>query len=45
MIKNLRELSELVDGELSGNGDIEIHGVAGIKEAREGEITFVANTR
>ena len=45
MVKKLRELSELVGGELLGDGDIEIHGVAGIKEAREGEITFVANPR
>lgn len=45
MIKKLSELNELVGGELLGNGDTEIHGVAGIKEAREGEITFVANPR
>ena len=45
MVKKLRELNELVGGRLIGNGDIEIHGVAGIKEAREGEITFVANPR
>ncbi len=45
MVKKLRELSELVGGELLGDGDIEIHGVAGIKEARAGEITFVANPR
>ena len=45
MVKNLREISELVDGELLGDGNIEIHGVAGIKEARAGEITFVANPR
>ena len=45
MVKKLRELSELVGGELLGNGDIEICGVAGIKEAREGDITFIANSR
>ncbi len=45
MVKKLREISELVGGSLLGDGDIEIHGVAGIKEAREGEITFVANPR
>lgn len=45
MVKKLRDISELVGGELIGDGDIEIHGVAGIKEAREGEITFVANPR
>ena len=45
MVKKLREISELVGGSLLGDGDIEIHGVAGIKEARPGEITFVANPR
>jgi UDP-3-O-[3-hydroxymyristoyl] glucosamine N-acyltransferase len=45
MVKTLKEISELIGGELVGEGDIEIHGVAGIKEAREGEITFVANPR
>ena len=45
MVKKLREISELVGGKLLGDGDVEIHGVAGIKEAREGEITFIANPR
>jgi len=45
MVKKLRNISELIGGKLLGDGDIEIHGVAGIKEAREGEITFVANPR
>jgi len=45
MVKKLREVCELIGGELVGDGDIEIHGVAGIKEACEGEITFVANPR
>ncbi len=41
----LKELARLVDGELIGAGDVEITGVAGIKEAREGEITFLANSK
>ncbi len=45
MAKKLIEINELVGGELLGDGDIEIRGVAGIKEAREGQITFVANPR
>jgi len=45
MVKKLRDICELVDGELFGDGDIVIHGVAGIKEAQEGQITFIANTR
>jgi UDP-3-O-[3-hydroxymyristoyl] glucosamine N-acyltransferase len=45
MVKKLIEIREIVGGELFGDGDIEIHGVAGIKEAQEGQITFVANNR
>lgn len=45
MVKKLSEICELVGGNLIGDGDILIYGVAGIKEAREGEITFVANPR
>lgn len=42
---SLREIAELVDGRVVGDEDIIITGVAGIKEARKGEITFVANPR
>jgi UDP-3-O-[3-hydroxymyristoyl] glucosamine N-acyltransferase len=45
MVKKLREISDLIDGELCADGEIEISGVAGIKEAREHEITFVANAK
>lgn len=41
----LCELADIVGGEVVGDGDIEIHGVAGIREARPGEITFVANPK
>ncbi len=41
----LKEIASLVDGEIVGDDDIVINGVAGIKEAREGEITFVANSK
>jgi len=30
---------------LQGNGNVEIHGVAGIEEARAGQLTFVSNPR
>jgi UDP-3-O-[3-hydroxymyristoyl] glucosamine N-acyltransferase len=42
---SLRELAKLLDGEVVGDGDVEITGVAGIKEARTGDITFLANPR
>ncbi len=41
----LFELADIVGGELVGDGDVEICGVAGIKEAAPGDITFVANPR
>ncbi len=45
MLMSLKEIAELVDGQVIGDESITITGVAGIKEAREGEITFVANSR
>jgi UDP-3-O-[3-hydroxymyristoyl] glucosamine N-acyltransferase len=41
----LGELAVLVGGELEGDADLLIRGVAGIREAQPGEITFVANSR
>jgi len=41
-------LSDLVDrvgGELDGDGSIEISGVAGIRDAREGDLTFLGHPR
>ena len=45
MKKTLREICECINGELYGDGEIEISGVAGIKEARQHEITFLANAK
>jgi UDP-3-O-[3-hydroxymyristoyl] glucosamine N-acyltransferase len=41
----LAELARLVGGQIVGDPDIKITGVAGIKEARKGDITFLANPR
>jgi len=41
----LKELAEAVDGRLLGDPAVLIHGAAGIKEARPGEITFLANAK
>ena len=41
----LKELAELVKGEVAGDGSITIRGVAGIEEAREGDISVLADTR
>jgi UDP-3-O-[3-hydroxymyristoyl] glucosamine N-acyltransferase len=45
MTKTLQELAEHVGGTVLGDGSILISGIAGIEEAREGEITFLSNPR
>ncbi|MFQ5841280.1 MAG: LpxD N-terminal domain-containing protein, partial [Thermodesulfobacteriota bacterium] len=45
MEKRLKELATLVGGEVIGDGEVKILGVAPIEEAREGEITFVAHPK
>ncbi|MDD5166852.1 MAG: UDP-3-O-(3-hydroxymyristoyl)glucosamine N-acyltransferase [Candidatus Omnitrophica bacterium] len=45
MQKTLKEIAELIDGEVIGDSSIVIKGVAGIKEASEGDITFLANPK
>ncbi len=42
---SLKQLAELVGGELIGDPGITITGVAGIKEAKKGDITFLSQTR
>ena len=41
----LGELADIVGGEIRGNSDLEITGIAGIREAKSGDITFVANPK
>ncbi len=41
----LKHICEHIGGELHGDGEIEITGVSGIKEAVPNQITFVANTK
>jgi len=43
--KRLSEIAELIEGELIGDPNIKILGISGIKEAEEGDITFVANPK
>jgi UDP-3-O-[3-hydroxymyristoyl] glucosamine N-acyltransferase len=45
MSKTLKEIAKLVAGELSGDGNIVITGVAGIEDAVEGDITFLSNPK
>jgi UDP-3-O-[3-hydroxymyristoyl] glucosamine N-acyltransferase len=41
----LDAVAKAIDGTVVGDGTVEITGVAGIREAREGELTFLANPR
>ncbi|MBU2251540.1 MAG: UDP-3-O-(3-hydroxymyristoyl)glucosamine N-acyltransferase, partial [Candidatus Omnitrophica bacterium] len=41
----LRQIADLVNGELTGSPDLVITGISGIKEAKEGDITFLANSK
>lgn len=40
-MKTLKELADLLDGELVGSADLKIKGVAGLQEAEPGEISFL----
>src|SRR5688572_9659189 len=41
----LSELAQLTGAHIERQEDIEIHGAAGLDEAREGHVTFLANPR
>ncbi|MCD6346720.1 MAG: UDP-3-O-(3-hydroxymyristoyl)glucosamine N-acyltransferase [Bacteroidales bacterium] len=41
----LGEIADIVDGQIIGNRDLEITGVAGIKDSGKGKITFLANPK
>lgn len=45
MEKTLQELAALVDGAVIGDGQTVIAGISGIREARRGDITFIANRK
>ena len=45
MKKTVKELSRVLGGEVVGDENIVITGICGIKEAQEGDITFLANSR
>jgi len=45
MQKTLKEIAKLIDGQVIGNGDTLITGASGIREASEGDITFLANSK
>lgn len=43
--KTLVEIAKIIEGEVVGDGDTVITGVCGIKEAKLGDLTFVANPK
>lgn len=43
--KTLNDLAEILGGEVLGDGNIPIRGVAGIREAGPGDLTFLAHER
>jgi UDP-3-O-[3-hydroxymyristoyl] glucosamine N-acyltransferase len=45
MSMTLAEVAEFIGGDVVGDGSTELTAVAGIREAREGELTFVSNPR
>src|SRR5512135_1416865 len=45
METTLGDIAALVGGELEGDGSLAIRGVAGIKEAGPGDITFLSNPK
>ncbi|MGQ9508033.1 MAG: UDP-3-O-(3-hydroxymyristoyl)glucosamine N-acyltransferase [Thermodesulfobacteriota bacterium] len=45
MKKRLKELAEMVGGEVLGDGEIEISGAGSLEGAKAGEITFIANPK
>ncbi|PIU42274.1 MAG: UDP-3-O-(3-hydroxymyristoyl)glucosamine N-acyltransferase [Candidatus Omnitrophica bacterium CG07_land_8_20_14_0_80_42_15] len=45
MKKTVKEIAELINGEVVGDKNIVITGISGIKEAKEGDITFLANPK
>ena len=45
MQKTLKEIADLIGGRVVGNGDTLITGASGIREAAEGDITFLSNPK
>ncbi len=41
----LREIAQVLGCEVAGNGELDITGVAGMEQARPGELTFLANPK
>ncbi|MBF0490887.1 MAG: UDP-3-O-(3-hydroxymyristoyl)glucosamine N-acyltransferase [Candidatus Omnitrophica bacterium] len=45
MKMTITDIARLIDGDVVGDGQVEITGCAGLKEAKEGDLSFLANAR
>ncbi|MBU1006236.1 MAG: UDP-3-O-(3-hydroxymyristoyl)glucosamine N-acyltransferase [Candidatus Omnitrophica bacterium] len=45
MKKTLKEIAAIVDGEIVGDETAVVTGISGIKEAKPGDLTFIANSK
>ncbi|MCR4337830.1 MAG: UDP-3-O-(3-hydroxymyristoyl)glucosamine N-acyltransferase [Candidatus Omnitrophica bacterium] len=45
MRKTLKEIAQLLDGEIDGDPNLVVTGLSGIKEAKKGDLTFLANSK
>ncbi|NQV04873.1 MAG: UDP-3-O-(3-hydroxymyristoyl)glucosamine N-acyltransferase [Candidatus Omnitrophica bacterium] len=45
MKKTLKEIAVIVNGEILGDENAVVTGICGIKEAKKGDLTFIANSR
>ena len=43
MKKTLAEIAKIVEGEVIGDKDLVVTGLSGIQDAKEGDLTFLAN--
>lgn len=41
----LKDIAAVLDGQITGDAELEINGVAGISDAKDGDITFVADKK
>jgi UDP-3-O-[3-hydroxymyristoyl] glucosamine N-acyltransferase len=45
MKMKIKEIAEIIDGKIIGDENVVITGISGIKEAKEGDLTFIANKK
>jgi len=45
MRMTLQEVADIVDGEIVGDKNVVVTGICGIKEAKTGDLTFIANSK